>query len=59
MQAGTYPVVWTTIYEVTFGLAWVLVATFLIQFFVFWLSKTAFVEAPVVIVNQQRKCCLC
>lgn len=52
MQAGTYPVEWTTVYEVTFGLAWVLVATFLLQFFVFWLCKSAFVDGPITLVVQ-------
>lgn len=54
MNYGIYPTNWTTIYEVTFGLAWVLVATFLLQFFVFWLCKTAFVDAPVTVVVQQQ-----
>lgn len=52
MGYGTYPANWTTIYEVTFGLAWVLVATFLLQFFAFWFCKAAFVDPPVTLVVQ-------
>ena len=33
-------------YKVTFGLAYVLVATCLIQFFLFWLCKQAFIDEP-------------
>ena len=43
---STFPLEWSTVYKVTFGLAYVLVATCLIQFFLFWLCKQAFIDEP-------------
>ena len=40
----TFPSKWVNVYKVTFGLSFVLVATYLVQVFVFWFWRKAFVE---------------
>ncbi|KAL3158464.1 hypothetical protein ABBQ38_010697 [Trebouxia sp. C0009 RCD-2024] len=41
---GTFPGDWSAIYKCTFALAYSLVASYLVLFFLFWLCKSAFVD---------------
>lgn len=43
---GTFPDDWSAIFKCTFALAYALVASYLVLFFLFWLCKSAFVDYP-------------
>jgi len=54
---ATFPLEWSSVYKVTFALAYLLVATFLVQFFLFWLCKSAFIDGPTttVVVESSKQ----
>lgn len=41
---GLFPGDWSAIYKCTFALAYALVASYLVLFFLFWLCKSAFID---------------
>lgn len=44
--SGLFPGDWSAIFKCTFALAYVLVASYLVLFFLFWLCKSAFIDHP-------------
>lgn len=57
MNDSVFPLEWSSVYKVTFALAYLLVATFLVQFFLFWLCKSAFIDGPTtaVVVESSKQ----
>ena len=56
-MSGSFRDDWSAVYKVTFALAYVLVASYLVLFFLFWLSKAAFVDqqvATIVVESSKR-----
>ena len=58
VNLSTFPLGWASVYKVTFALAYLLVATFLVQFFLFWLCKSAFIDqaTTTVVVESSKQC---
>ncbi|DBA74864.1 TPA: hypothetical protein ACH3X2_009200 [Trebouxia sp. C0005] len=52
---SVFPLEWSSVYKVTFALAYLLVATFLVQFFLFWLCKSAFIDGPTTAVVVESR----
>ena len=53
VSAGIFRADYAAEFQVTFALAYALVASYLLQFFIFWLCKAAFIDEPVTTVVVQ------
>lgn len=56
---GYFPGDWSAIFKCTFALAYVLVASYLVLFFLFWLCKSAFIDHPTTTIIVESSECLC
>ena len=56
---GYFPGDWSALFKCTFALAYVLVASYLVLFFLFWLCKSAFIDHPTTTIIVESSEFLC